>query len=305
MLSRDHLPRIQESILLTGGAGSGKSYLAMKIHADSLRKDYQFLQVNIASLNNNLFESELFGHKKGSFTGAVSDRRGFCEKVGRGTLFLDEIGELSLEGQKKLLNLIEEKIFFSVGSETVKKFQGVFLFATNKDLFLEVKKGSFREDLYHRLRGFSYRLESLSERRDKLMLIQKEFLKAKFKYHKENLKMSGETFEFLRSYSFPGNYRELKQILDYATFLACDEVDLRHLPIWVREESENLVKLGDSYYSALEKFERSFLVNKLQKFQGRINYTSQMIEISKVTLISKIKKYDINIQSYKVSKMTM
>jgi DNA-binding NtrC family response regulator len=299
MLTKDHLTKIQSSILIEGEPGSGKSYLAKWIHKNSTRAEKNFIQVNISSIHKSLFESEIFGHKKGSFTGAHIDKEGFCSKVKRGTLFIDEIGELNLEQQKILLTLIEERIYYPVGSNEKREFYGTFIFATNKNLVSEVTKGTFREDLYHRLRAFSYKTERFSETRDKRFIILEEFEKAKVKHNKNELVLSFDIKKFLNNYDFPGNYRELVQIMDYCTFIADTQVELNHLPSWTKRNEEPKLAT-DNYYEALEIFESLFLKKMLKKYQGRINYTAEMVKISKVTLISKIKKYGINIQEFKM-----
>jgi DNA-binding NtrC family response regulator len=299
MLTKNHLTQINENILLIGKTGTGKSHLSSWIHKHSLRRDFLYFQLNLPSLSKNLFESELFGHKKGSFTGATVDKVGFCELVGRGTLFLDEIGELSLEQQKTLLTLLEERIFYSVGSSHLKHFKGTFIFATNKNLEEEVGRGRFREDLYHRLRSYTYELEEFQNRKDRALILKEEFLKSRIKHGKEKLVMDSKVQEFLREYSFPGNYREVKQIMDYICFISENRVQLADLPRWCLGRGKQNIQ-NDSYYSALENFEKNFLEKKLQKFQGRINFTAQMIEISKVTLISKVRKYGINTLDYKI-----
>lgn len=300
MLEKSHLPKLNNSILLEGSSGAGKSYLAKWIHNESKRKDKPFYHLNISSLAENIFESELFGHSKGSFTGALSDKKGFCEIVGEGTLFLDEIGELNLDQQKKLLTLLEEKIFYSIGSSHVKKFKGVLLFATNKDLQLEVKNGNFREDLYFRIRAFTYKVENLNDIPEKRKIIEKEFEKAMIENNKTNLEMGNCVREFLGNYHFPGNYRELKQIAAYSVFLAEKTITIKELPIWINEKNVKSLST-DNYYDALNEFELNFLKSKLKKFQGRINYTSEQINLSKVTLISKIKKYGIDINQIKIN----
>jgi DNA-binding NtrC family response regulator len=299
MLTKEHLTKIQSSILIEGEPGSGKSHLAKWIHQNSNRSDKNFIQVNIASIHKSIFESEIFGHKKGSFTGAHIDKEGFCAKVRRGTLFIDEIGELSMDQQKILLTLIEERIYYPVGSNEKREFNGTFIFATNKNLATEVRKGTFREDLYHRLRAFSYQTEKLSECRDKRFIILDEFEKAKDKHNKKDLTLSSEIKNFLNNYDYPGNYRELVQILDYCTFIADEKVELVHLPLWTKRDEEPIMAT-DNYYEALEIFESLFLKKMLNKYQGRINYTAEKVKISKVTLISKIKKYGINIQEFKM-----
>jgi transcriptional regulator with PAS, ATPase and Fis domain len=302
MLTKNHLTKINENILLIGQTGVGKSFLAKWIHMNSKRVRNKYFQVNIATLNSQLFESELFGHKKGSFTGATSDKQGFCEAVGFGTLFIDEIGELDLEQQKKILTLVEERIFYSVGSNERKSFNGVLVFATNKDLAQEVKKGKFREDLYYRIRSYMFEIEPLNNCRDKYLKVIEEINNCKLKQNKLNIIMSVELLNFLKTYHYPGNYRELRQIVDYIVFMASEKACLIHLPGWIAKNEIESVN-SDCYYEAQGKFEKKFLTKKLTKYQGRINYTSEMINLSKVTLISKIKKYDINIKDMKINKV--
>jgi transcriptional regulator with PAS, ATPase and Fis domain len=302
MLTKNHLTKINENILLIGQTGVGKSFLAKWIHMNSKRVKNKYFQVNIATLNSQLFESELFGHKKGSFTGATSDKQGFCEAVGFGTLFIDEIGELDLEQQKKILTLVEERIFYSVGSNERKSFNGVLVFATNKDLAQEVKNGKFREDLYYRIRSYMFEIEPLNNCRDKYLKVIEEINNCKLKQNKLNIIMSVELLNFLKTYHYPGNYRELRQIVDYIVFMASEKACLIHLPGWIaKNEIESVI--SDCFYEAQGKFEKKFLTKKLTKYQGRINYTSEMINLSKVTLISKIKKYDINIKDMKINKV--
>jgi two-component system response regulator HydG len=302
MLTKNHLTKINENILLIGQTGVGKSFLAKWIHMNSKRVRNKYFQVNIATLNSQLFESELFGHKKGSFTGATSDKQGFCEAVGFGTLFIDEIGELDLEQQKKILTLVEERIFYSVGSNERKSFNGVLVFATNKDLAQEVKNGKFREDLYYRIRSYMFEIEPLNNCRDKYLKVIEEINNCKLKQHKLNIIMSVELLNFLKTYHYPGNYRELRQIVDYIVFMASEKACLIHLPGWIAKNEIESVN-SDCFYEAQGKFEKKFLTKKLTKYQGRINYTSEMINLSKVTLISKIKKYDINIKDMKINKV--
>jgi transcriptional regulator with PAS, ATPase and Fis domain len=289
-------------VLIAGETGTGKEIAARFIHKMSDRATEPFVTVNCAALHDGIFESELFGHKKGSFTGATSDKQGFCEAVGFGTLFIDEIGELDLEQQKKILTLVEERIFYSVGSNERKSFNGVLVFATNKDLAKEVKNGKFREDLYYRIRSYMFEIEPLNNCKDKYLKVIEEINNCKLKQNKLNIIMSVELLNFLKTYHYPGNYRELRQIVDYIVFMASEKACLIHLPGWIaKNEIENLN--SDCFYEAQGKFEKKFLTKKLTKYQGRINYTSEMINLSKVTLISKIKKYDINIKDMKINRV--
>lgn len=301
MVSKNKLSQIQDSILLTGETGVGKSSTARSIHEKSERSHLQFIQVNVASLSEELFESEIFGHKKGSFTGAHNDKIGFCEKVGKGTLFLDEIGDLSLRLQKKLLTLVDEKVFFSVGSTERKKFKGQMIFATHRNLKELVKQGLFREDLYYRICTFSYELRPLRELVNKNEIIDEFIVREKIQQGKK-LGMTSCVREWVQNYRFPGNFRELKQLAKYIVFSAEETIEIKDLPLWISQKTKEAVTCDD-YYKAHEKFEKKFFVEKLKKYQGMINKTSSKINISKVTLISKIKKYDINIVKLKMELM--
>tara|TARA_Y100000385_G_C13004873_1_gene598964 strand:- start:312 stop:1229 length:918 start_codon:yes stop_codon:yes gene_type:complete len=302
MLKKERLPFVEESVLLLGESGVGKSSLAKWIHENSKRAKEEFIQVNVASLSEQLFESEMFGHKKGSFTGAHTDKIGFCEKIGNGTLFLDEIGDLSLELQKKLLTLVDEKVFYSVGSTLKKIFRGQIIFATHKNLQKLVTRGKFREDLYYRICTFPFYMKPLRENPEKERIILNEFNSERIVQKKYQLKMTSSVRKFLFEYNFPGNFRELKQIIKYLVFVAENDVEILHFPHWVNV-NKSQKSSSDDYYDALAYFERGFLVDKLKKYQGKINQTALKINISKVTLISKIKKYDINILHLKLDLM--
>lgn len=298
MIKKEKLPKIEDTILLTGETGVGKTSLAKWIHKSSSKANYQFIQLNVASLSEELFESELFGHKKGSFTGANGDKIGFCEKVGRGVLFLDEIGELSLKLQKKLLTLVDEKIYYPVGSTEKKIFRGQIIFATHRNLNEMVMKGSFREDLYFRICTFSYNIKPLRDEKKIKEIVYSTIKDEQFKQNKF-VELTRGVKNFFENYHFPGNYRELNQIVKYLIFSAEREALTSDLPLWIT--SQNIEKpSSDDYYDALEIFEKRFLVDKLKKYQGMINKTASKINISKVTLISKIKKYDINVIKLKM-----
>ena len=176
------------------------------------------------------------------------------------------------------------------------------MFATNKDLRQEVKNGKFREDLYYRIRSYMFEIEPLNNCTDKYLKVIEEINNCKLKQNKLNIIMSVELLNFLKTYHYPGNYRELRQIVDYIVFMASEKACLIHLPGWIAKNEIESVN-SDCFYEAQGKFEKKFLTKKLTKYQGRINYTSEMINLSKVTLISKIKKYDINIKDMKINKV--
>ncbi|MBD64102.1 MAG: hypothetical protein CME62_02770 [Halobacteriovoraceae bacterium] len=284
---KSHLP-----LLISGETGTGKSFLAKKIFKDYQSFFHSFYQVNVAALNPQLFESELFGHKKGAFTGADRDKIGFCEKVGSGILFLDEIGELSSEQQVKLLTLIEERIFYPVGSTEAKPFRGKFIFATNKNLEAMVARGEFREDLYFRIRF--YQVELLPLKDDQL---QKQLMDCVTAY---KLILDEKVWEQMLAYSWPGNKRELFQTFEYLKLLKKEFIRSEDLPKWLRIQKEQ-VNFNGQYKQAMGEFEKQFLLQAMRRYQGKVNLTSEKIGLNKVTLISKLKKYDIDRRQYKLN----
>lgn len=287
---------LNRPILITGESGIGKSTLARKIFNLSQIYKNNFQTLHIASIKEELIESELFGHLRGAFTGAVENKQGYLQKSQGGTLFIDEIGDLSLEAQKKLLYVLEEKEFISVGDTKVQKFNGRFIFATNKDLREEVKKGKFREDLFYRILVFQIHLENICHDKEKLnRLIQNNLDKAKIEFNKPNLKLSTELEQFLMNYAWPGNIRELKNTIESIVVNADQIADIKHLPNWIElKKGEGF--LEQNYWRAVEEFEAKYLRFVLEKNQGKINETSKLIGLSKAALIYKARKYKINTQ---------
>ncbi len=210
------------TVLITGDSGTGKEVLANFIHKNSGRADLPWYPINCGAIPENLLESELFGHEKGSFTGAYQTKKGYFEVAGNGTLFLDEIGELGENMQVKLLRVLQERVFTRVGG-TEKIPTGVRLIAaTNKNLQEQIKKGKFREDLYFRLNVIELYIPPLAERREDIMPLAEMFLKQFSEKAGTEFKFSNEILEFLRTYDFPGNVRELKNIVERGTIFATD-----------------------------------------------------------------------------------
>jgi two-component system response regulator AtoC len=305
MLSLKKLFGLDGTVLLTGETGTGKSWLAKQIHARSARADFPFVTVNLGAIQEALFESELFGHLRGAFTGAVSDRKGFCETAGRGTLFLDEIGELSPCAQKKLLRLLEERRFTPVGSCVERVFQSRIVAATNVNLAQMVREGRFRADLYYRLRVFHYDIPPVRTDRDKLMMHIHEFFEStKIATQKTNTRLTPECITALMAYSWPGNLRELKNSLDYAVNVSEGDIGPRDLPSWMStarqgfdEQSSTSIDFSvwpEEYGSALCEFEKQFLHHCFKRYNGRVNQTARELRISKATLIAKARKYAID-----------
>ena len=210
------------TVLITGDSGTGKEVLANFIHKNSGRSDFPWYPINCGAIPENLLESELFGHEKGSFTGAYQTKKGYFEVAGNGTLFLDEIGELGESMQVKLLRVLQERVFTRVGG-TEKIPTGVRLIAaTNKNLQEQIKKGKFREDLYFRLNVIELYIPPLAERREDIMPLAEMFLRQFSEKAGVKFRFSDEILEFLRTYTFPGNVRELKNIVERGTIFATD-----------------------------------------------------------------------------------
>ena len=288
-------------ILLLGETGTGKSTFARFLH-EKKNCSTPFVIAHLATLNENIIEGELFGYKKGSFTGAFNNKAGYLEAVKEGTLFLDEISELSLSSQKKLLYLLEEKEFSPLGSYEKKKFRGKIIAATSRNLKKMVLEKSFREDLYYRLAVFCYELEPIRVNQlKKIDLIKSYFEKFKKIYSKERLKLSGDCMSYLTLYDWPGNIREIKNCMEFIVGAANDSsTSLEHLPKWLYHPNKDRVSFFGpedqevNFNNARSCFEKRFFEGVLKKYKGQVNKTAREIGVSKTTLIAKIKKYGIS-----------
>lgn len=294
---------ITSPLLIRGETGTGKSFLARQIFEASSTAKERFLTVHLASLKEDLLESELFGHRKGAFTGAIENNQGYLKEAGRGTLFLDEIGELSLEAQKKLLYLLEEKKFTPVGSSQVFTFEGRIIMATNRDLEIMVKNGQFREDLYFRLSVFQIHLKPLAQIKERESILDSIFLQLKRSHSQPYKQLSDDLRKYLLNQKWAGNIRELKNTLEYALVLSEGrEVLISDLPPVATAVPQNRAPDSnipffcntDDYAESLELFEKVFFGQALEKYQGKVNLTARKLGISKTTLISKARKYGIN-----------
>lgn len=282
-------------VLISGETGCGKSYYAKQIYIQSTIGKEQFVTVHLAALSESLIESELFGHEKGSFTGATQTKVGYFEKCGDGTLFLDEIGELSLEAQKKLLYLLEERRYSPVGSTQEKIFRGRIIAATNCNLPELVHQGKFRQDLYYRLLLAQFEIRPLRDRREDFHHLLEEInhsLAEKYKVKKMALGCGFSQWGM--SYSWPGNIREMKNLLEYFYLRGEEVAELSKLPRWIAKQDKEKGSCSLDYTQGLEKFEDTFFRQALEHFNGKINETARQIGISKSTLIAKVRKYGIN-----------
>lgn len=293
--------RVSESkatVLITGESGTGKEVLAKSIHYISPRKDNPFVTVNISALSANLIESELFGHEKGSFTGADKMKKGRFEIADKGTIFLDEIGDIPPSTQVKLLRVLQEQQIERVGSTENINIDVRVIAATNRNLEEKIKEGTFREDLYYRLNVVTINIPPLRERKDDIFPLIEFFIE---KYSKQNgkkkLEISKEAADQLLKYNYPGNVRELENIIERAVVLARSNIiTLKDLPINVKElEEENLIPdLSSSDITRqVEALEKKLIYDALKQADGNQTKAGKMLGITERNLRYKLKKYSI------------
>ncbi len=300
MQLRDLIERVagtDSTVLINGESGTGKELIAREIHRLSRRKGQKFVQVNCAAIPDELIESELFGHEKGSFTGAHEKKSGKFDTAHRGTIFLDEIGDLSLKAQAKVLRVLEEGEVQPVGSSEVKKVDVRIIAATNKDLAREIREGNFREDLYFRLNVIPINSPSLRERRDDVPLLVEHFL-AYFseENNRRRKKFSAEVLASFQGYSWPGNVRELRNIVERLLIMSPGEtITLADLPSGFVSEPPAAGEIPSSrtWREFKENSEKCFLNEKLKEFSFNIARTAREIELPRSNLYKKMAAYDI------------
>ncbi|MET7253752.1 sigma-54 interaction domain-containing protein [Dyadobacter fermentans] len=287
------------TVLLLGETGTGKELIARAIHNSSPRKDKLMVKINCAALPANLIESELFGHEKGAFTGAVERRIGKFELANKSTLFLDEIAEMPLEAQVKLLRVLQEKELERVGGKTTVKVDVRIIAATNRDLEEEVRAGRFRSDLYYRLNVFPITLPPLRDRRDDIVPLAHFFVN---RYSKNSgRKVTGIAPEIIRellAYSWPGNVRELEHLIERTVLLTRDHM-IRQIHLPKERTVEKDVPALPSL--TLSEMERAYIIDVLRRFEGKISGTdgaAEFLDIPATTLHSKIKKLHISKSDY-------
>ena len=293
--------RVAESkatVLLTGESGTGKEILAKSIHYLSSRKDKPFVAVNISELSASLIESELFGHEKGSFTGAERMKKGWFELADKGTIFLDEIGDTPPSAQVKLLRVLQEQQIERVGSTESLNIDVRVIAATNQNLEKKIKEGSFREDLFYRLNIVSIKIPSLKERKEDILPLIELFIA---KYSKENdrqnLEISKEAFDQLLKYNYPGNVRELENIIERAVVLSRGNViTLNDLPFnikgFVEENKINENETG-TLSEQVEALEKRLIYDSLKKANGNQTKAGKLLGITERNLRYKLNKYGI------------
>jgi DNA-binding NtrC family response regulator len=284
------------NILVQGESGTGKELVARAIHRHSQRADKPFVAINCGALPESLLESELFGHTKGSFTGAVADKKGLFRAADGGTLFLDEIGEVPNPLQVKLLRALQEHEVTPVGSATPVKFDARIVAATNRNLEEEVEKGNFREDLYYRLNVIEVFLPPLRERREDIPLLVKHFVKQTAKEQKTQEKsLSKEAMSALLNYQWQGNIRELQNAIERAFILSSDEIDLESLPPKLKNNLNHGFEIRDpnGLNPTLEEVERRYVLEILKNVNQDKTLAANILGIDLSTLYRKLKRYDV------------
>ena len=297
------------SVLITGESGTGKELIAQAIHYHSARKDNKFVAINCGGLPESILESELFGYRKGAFTGAMENRQGLLDAANGGTLFLDEVGNLPMNVQKTLLRFLQEHEFTRVGETTPTRVDVRVLSATNADLKEAVKKGEFREDLYYRLNVVNLHLPPLRERTDDIPLLAAHFI------HLQNIKFGTairgfekEAMQALYAFAWPGNIRQLKNVIEACMamegedYISCDtlsqviELPEERLQISLPDATQT----GDElpFTAALERFERDLLRDLLRKHGGAVDAAAREAAVNMATLYRKIKKYGLKKEEY-------
>jgi two-component system, NtrC family, nitrogen regulation response regulator NtrX len=287
-------------VLIFGESGTGKELVARSIHAQSLRRDGMFVEVNCAAIPEDLIESELFGHLKGSFAGAETAKEGKFVKANDGTLFLDEVGDMSLKTQAKVLRALEEQRVAPVGSEESLPIDARVIASTNKDIEEEILTGNFREDLFYRLNVIPFFVPPLRERKEDIPLLARHFLREfAQQYSRRPKEMADEAIDTLMRYSWPGNVRELRNVIERVVIMNPTAVRLerKHLPPLVYREGS---RRGGAEFSSLHQaraaYERDYILKKLDDNHGNVSRTAEVLGLERSHLYRKMKSLGIAVK---------
>jgi two-component system, NtrC family, nitrogen regulation response regulator NtrX len=284
-------------VLIYGESGTGKELVARALHASSLRGEMQFVEVNCAAIPEELIESEMFGHRKGSFTGASEDKIGKFQKADRGTLFLDEVGDMSLKTQSKVLRVIEELRVEPLGSNQTTDVDVRIIAATNKKLEDEIGRGAFREDLFYRLNVIPFYVPALRERTEDIPILAAAFLGTFCEeYGKKAKEFSASAMEVLLTYPWPGNVRELKNLVERLVIVCpSPQIEAHHLPPELfRGASKSPQKPYESLHEARSAYEREFVLRKLEENRWNMTKAAQSLGLERSHLYRKLRSLGIS-----------
>jgi len=288
------------TVLIRGESGTGKELVAHAVHYASAREKGPFMKVNCAALNENLLESELFGHEKGAFTGATQARKGRLEDANNGTIFLDEVGDFSMTTQVKLLRVLQEREFERVGSNRTLKTNTRIITATNRNLEKAVEHGSFRQDLYYRINVFPIMLPPLRDRKDDILLLADHFAEQYSKRMKKDIRrISTPAINMMVSYHWPGNVRELENCIERAVLLSTDGViHAHHLPPTLQtSDATDTIGTG-SLKERTDLFERELIIDAIKRSHGNLAATARDLQTTPRIIRYKVKELCIDYRKY-------
>lgn len=298
----DKIADSDSTILVSGKSGTGKELVAKAIHQSSYRRNMPFVPINCGAIPENLLESELFGHVRGAFTGATTQRAGKFEQANGGTIFLDEIGDMSPDLQVKVLRVLEEREFERVGGAKSIRVDVRIVAATNKNLIEEVKKGIFREDLFYRLYVIPVNLPPLNKRTSDISLLIDYYLKQFNQYGNSHVEgITDEALELMTKYSWPGNVRELKNIIERIVVIKGEgKITRSDLPGNIKTEKNKALhtnieisKEGICFNSAVNEFEKALIFQSLEKTKWVKNRAAKLLHLNRTTLVEKIKRHHL------------
>lgn len=290
------------SVLILGESGTGKELLAEAIHYESLRNNESFVKVNLGGISTSLFESEMFGHKKGAFTDASADRQGRFEVANKGSIFLDEIGDLDLNSQVKLLRVLQEKTFEQLGSSQSKKIDFRVISATNKDLQIMVSKGEFREDLFYRINLITLTLPPLRDRKSDIPLLANHYIKNLSEiYQKENIEISDEGLLWLQNQNFSGNIRQLKNLVERTLLLSTKNIltpeDFKanfSTDLQMQNNNSEDYTIPAVGKISIEDMEREMIIKALDYHNFKVNSAAKSLGITRSALYRRMTKFNIS-----------
>jgi DNA-binding NtrC family response regulator len=308
----EKVAKTSATVLITGESGTGKELVARALHSHSLRKDQQFIPIDCSTIPESIIESELFGHVRGAFTGAIKDKRGLVQEADNGTLFLDEIGDLNLSMQVKLLRLIQEGQYKAVGSNTIRGVDIRFLAATNQKLDQKIRKGEFREDLFYRLNVINIRLPSLRERRDDIPVLASHFLERYKKQYEKDIKcISPELMDYFMAKDWAGNVRELENVIERGVIMGSGDVlDLSGIGVQESTSAADQACLPSSadifsmtFKEAkdrlLEKFQSEYISKVLTRNDGNVSQAARESGLKRQYLHRLMREINIDSRSFR------